>query len=138
MNKAIQIVIWLSKTGNKENKQETKLSTINNSGFGLNIFHEVFFFIVCPPKESIFLTTIHGLYFSHQFNTLHYNLQFFHAGPLAFVYCINACLSNLWVKDMCTIPMQTMIPCGYMIPANSFIHVQLVRRLAQWWYSNSN
>ena len=40
------------------------------------------FFNVGPPKESIFLTTVYGLYFSHQSYTLHYKLQLFYAGPL--------------------------------------------------------
>ena len=50
-------------------------------------------------KESIFLTTIYGLYFSHHF-TYAYKLHFLHDTDLCgqlFVYCINNCLSDLWV-----------------------------------------
>ena len=42
---------------------------------------EADFFNVGPPKESIFLTTIYGLYFSHHYTHItNYNLS--HFGPL--------------------------------------------------------
>ena len=52
------------------------------------------FFHIGTPKESIFLTTIHGLYFSHHYT--HYKLYFSSCGQL-FMYCINISLSDLWV-----------------------------------------
>jgi hypothetical protein len=57
------------------------------------------FFYVGPPKESIFLTTFYGLYFSHELHMLQITILYHDIDHLwaAFVYCINTCLSDLWV-----------------------------------------
>ena len=65
-----------------------------NVGDELNVF----FFSIGPLKDSILLTTIYGLYFSHHY-TLTLQITFLHYMDLCgylLVYCINTCLSNLW------------------------------------------
>ena len=54
---------------------------------------EVFFIHVGPPKESIFLTTIYGLYFRHHYTNTFYKLHFFHSiEHNKILFCINAML----------------------------------------------
>ena len=61
----------------------------------------IIFFMLALLRRISFLTTIYGLYYSH--NYTHFaNLNFLHAGPLwaALKYCIYTLLSDLWVLSM--------------------------------------
>ena len=55
-----------------------------------------YLFYVGPSMESILLTTVYDLCFSHDY-TLDLQITFLHVMWAALVYCINTCLSNLWV-----------------------------------------
>ena len=85
------------------------------------------FFNVGPSKESIFLTTIYGLYFSH-----HYTLDFL---QITFLRVSNLCgqllctaLTNVyltcwyysWLLDLCC---AHVVFVGYSRPSSTYIQV---------------
>ena len=64
------------------------------------------FFIVGPPKESIFLTTICGLYFGHHY-TLDLQIIFLNVislwayiVPLIWLVCLSLCFNYFYIFDM--------------------------------------